>query len=108
MTPEELADQFQSGAFAKMKERIMQRVTAAALRRSQPKTPYRTGRLVRSEEARIEDGGARGFLESDVEYAPFQHARIPFFAEGIDEAAGSDIPQILQDEGDSFWGEISR
>jgi hypothetical protein len=108
MTPEELADHFQSGAFATMKLRIMERVTATALRRSQTRTPVRTGKLVRSEGTRIEDGGARGFLESDVEYAPFQHARIPFFAEGIDEAAGSDIPQILQDEGESFWGAIVK
>lgn len=108
MTPEELADAFQSGAFAKMKLRIMTRVARAALGRSQPKTPVKTGRLVRSEEDRVEDGGARGFLESDVVYAPFAHARIPFFAEGIEDAAQSDIPQILQDEGESFWGAIAR
>jgi hypothetical protein len=108
MRPEELADHFQSGAFVKMKLRIMERVAAAALRRSQPRTPYKTGNLMRSETTRVEDGGARGFLESDVLYAPFQHARIPFFAEGIDEAAQSDIPQILQDEGDAFWGAIVK
>ena len=108
MTPDELADAFQSGAFAKMTERIMTRVAEASLRRSQPRTPYKTGALMRSETTRVEDGGARGYLESDVIYAPFQHARVPFFEQGIDEAAGSDIPQILQEEGESFWGAVTR
>lgn len=107
MKPEELAAQFQSGAFAAMKERLMQKVVLTALRHSQPLTPVRTGTLRRSETTRIEAGGARGFLGSNLNYAAFVHERVPFFEMGIDEAK-PEIEQLLQEAGDQFWGAISR
>lgn len=107
MKPEELADRFDRGAFAATKLRLMQKVVLLALRHSQELTPVRTGTLRRSETTRIEDGGARGFLGSNIEYAPFVHARVPFFEEGIEEARPG-IEQLLQEVGDQFWGEISR
>lgn len=107
MKPEEAADYFQSGAFAAMKLRLMQKVVLTALRHSQPFTPVRTGTLRRSETTRVEDGGARGFLGSNVVYAAHVHERIPFFEQGIEDAK-PEIEQLLQEAGDSFWGGLAR
>jgi hypothetical protein len=89
-----------------MKLRLMQKVVLTALRHSQPLTPIRTGTLRRSETTRVEDGGARGFLGSNVNYAAFVHDRVPFFGQGIEDAR-SEIEQLLQEAGDSFWGGLA-
>lgn len=107
MRPEELADRIGGRAFAEAKVKLMQKVVLTALRHSQELTPVRTGTLRRSETTRVEDGGARGFIGSNVVYAPFVHERVPFFAEGIEEAS-PEIEQLLQDMGDQFWGAIAR
>src|SRR6185503_17922774 len=107
MRPEDAADYFQSGAFAKAKERLMQKVVLLALRHSQALTPVRTGTLRRTETTRVEDGGARGFLGSNLIYAPFVHARIPFFEQGIEDAT-PEIERLMQEAGDSFWGALAR
>ncbi len=64
----------------------MHRITLLALRESQSRTPVKTGNLRRSETTRVESGGLRGFVGTNVVYGPFVHQRVPFFAQGIDAA----------------------
>lgn len=106
MRPEDAADYFQSGAFAAMKERLTQKVVLTALRHSQPLTPVRSGTLRRSETTRVEDGGARGFLGSNIKYAAFVHERVPFFVQGIEDAM-PEIDRLLQEAGDQFLGGVA-
>lgn len=94
------------GAFATLRETTMQQVLFVALAESQQRTPVRTGTLRRSETTRMENNGARGFVGTNVKYAPFVHARTPFFADGI-KAARPQIERILQESGDAFTVEVS-
>lgn len=64
----------------------MQRITLIALANSQRRTPVRTGNLRRSETTRVEAGGLRGFIGTNVVYGPFVHRRVPFFQQGIDDS----------------------
>lgn len=106
MRPEELAARLQSGAFAAMKERVMRKATLLALRASQAHTPVRTGTLRRSETTRVEQGGMRGFIGANVEYAPFVHERIPFFQLGIEDAR-AEIEKALAQEAERFLDEVA-
>jgi len=87
--------------FSAFKTALMTKITLVALSHSMPQTPVRTGTLRRSETTRVEQGGDRGFLGSNVIYAPFVHARIPFFQQGIDESQAQ-IAQLLQSAGDDL------
>lgn len=91
----------------------MQKVTLSALRRSIPRTPYKFGHLRRSETNRVEAGGLRGYIGSNIKYAPFVHdgtrymkAR-PFFAEGISDAR-PEIEAILQKTGDDYFKAVIK
>lgn len=106
MKPEQLAARLQGGAFAAMKERAMTRIVAIGLRRSQPKTPVRSGALKQSETTRVEGGGEKGFLAATVGYAGFVHERIPFFSEGISEGTG-EMVDALRDEVEKFLDDIA-
>lgn len=86
---------------AAFKTELMTRVTLLALSKSMPLTPVRTGTLRRSETTRVAKGGERGFLGSNLIYAPFVHARVPFFAQGIAASQG-DISKLLQQAGDDY------
>lgn len=101
MRPEELAARLSGPAFAAMKERLMQKVTLTALRNSQLRTPVKTGTLRRSETTRVEAQGTRGYIGTNLEYAPFVHRRVPFFEQGIDDSRGA-IEGLLQQAGDEF------
>jgi hypothetical protein len=46
-------------------------------------------------------GGLRGFVGSNVVYAPFVHARVPFLEQGVDDSRAQ-IAKILQDAGDDY------
>lgn len=85
MIPSEFADKLDPAAFAARKEQLVRRILFIALAGSQRNTPYRTGTLRRSETTRVEQGGSVGILGTNVVYAPFVHARVPFFQLGIDE-----------------------
>lgn len=106
MTPEELAAKLTGPAFAAMKERLMQRVTLIALRNSQLRTPVKTGALRRSETTRVEAQGARGYIGTNIEYAPFVHRRVPFFEQGIEDSRG-EIEALMQQAGDEFMKDIA-
>lgn len=107
LTPDELAARLKAHPFADVREPLMQRITLLALRSAQPLTPVRTGHLRRSETTRVEPGGLRGWVGSNVVYAPFVHARVPFFQMGID-AARPEIAKALQDVGDDYMAELAR
>src|SRR5215217_8284172 len=66
-----------------------------------PLTPVRTGTLRRSETNRVETGGLKGWIGSNVVYAPFVHANVPFFQMGIEQSA-PERDQLLQDAGDAY------
>lgn len=83
------------------KTELMTKITLTALGRSLPHTPVRTGTLRRSETTRVERGGERGFLGSNVIYAPFVHRNVPFFEMGIDDSQAQ-IGQLLQQAGDDL------
>jgi hypothetical protein len=101
LTPEELAARLAAHPFAAVREPLMQRILLAALAPAQAGTPVRTGHLRRSETTRVEAGGLRGYLGSNVVYAPFVHARVPFFQLGIDQSARA-RQKLLQDAGDEY------
>ena len=86
LTPEQAAARLSPQAFQALIEPTMQRITLIALANSQRRTPVRTGTLRRSETTRVESGGLRGFVGTNVVYGPFVHARVPFFAQGIDDS----------------------
>lgn len=102
MTPDELAAKMKDkGLLADFKTQLMHKVTLTALAKSQPHTPVRFGHLRRSETTRVERGGDRGFLGSNLVYAPFVHRRVPFFALGIQDSQGK-IAQLLQSAGQDY------
>jgi hypothetical protein len=105
MTPEEFARRLRGDPFAEPREKLMHKITLVVLRHSQRRTPVRTGTLRRSETTRIEGGGMRGFVGTNIEYAPFVHARKPFFTQGITDSR-AEIEQALKDSGESFWSAI--
>ena len=105
LTPEQAAARLSPQAFQALIEPAMQRITLIALANSQRRTPVRTGTLRRSETTRVESGGLRGYLGTNVVYGPFVHKRVPFFAQGI-EAAGPGIEGELQKLGDQFVAKV--
>lgn len=106
MTPDEFAKKL-PGAFATMREQLMTKVTLAVLAKSQKRTPVRTGALRRSETTRVEDEGRRGFVGTNVVYAPFVHARVPFFELGIEDARPQ-IERLMEQAGESFFAGVSK
>lgn len=101
LTPDELAAAIRAHPFAAVREPLMQRILFAALGPSQRATPVRFGTLRRTETTRVEPGGLSGFLGSNLIYAPFQHARIPFFELGIEQSA-NERQRLLTDAGDAY------
>ena len=93
-------------AWLAQREQLMGKVVIVALAASQRRTPVKTGRLRRSETTRVTDRGLRGYLGTNVIYAPFVHARTPFFAQGIGDATPT-IAGLLQATGDAFVGGVS-
>jgi hypothetical protein len=112
LTPEELARRITPEAWARHKHDIMQRVVLTALRHSQMRTPVKTGDLHRSETTRVESTGERGYLGTNVTYAPYVHygtkymAARPFFEEGIEDSR-QEILKILQDAGSAYFDEVA-
>jgi hypothetical protein len=98
-TPAQLGKQIQETPLPL--EVLMTAITFAALAAAQKRTPVRTGLLRRSETTRIEAKGMRGFLGTNTIYAPFVHARVPFFQQGIQDATPQ-IMQLLQHAGDDY------
>lgn len=107
LTPDELAARLRAHPFADVREPLMHKITLLALRHSQPLTPVRTGHLRRSLTTRVEPGGLRGFVGSNVVYAAFVHEGTqyafsqPFLADGIAAARG-EIDKLIQDTGDEY------
>lgn len=100
--PGELAGKLRDPAlYAAFKTELMTKITLVALARSQPHTPVRFGHLRRSETTRVEQGGDRGFLGSNLIYAPFVHKRVPFFELGIQDSQAQ-IAGLLQSAGDEY------
>ena len=54
----------------------------------------------------MEAGGLRGYVGSNVVYAPFVHKRVPFFAEGI-AAAAPQIEAEAEKMGLAFFAQVA-
>lgn len=112
MTPDEFAARMKAHPFADVREQLMQKVTLTVLGHAQRGTPVRTGHLRRSETTRVERGGLRGFVGSNVVYAPFVHegtrfmAATPFFADAI-VASRAQIQTLLEQAGDGYFKDIT-
>jgi hypothetical protein len=104
-TPDELAARLKAHPFAAVREPLMQKIVFIGLRHSQPNTPVRTGTLRRSETTRVEPGGLRGYLGSNLIYAPFVHRIVPFFEMGLEQGRG-EIDHALQDAGDDYFKDL--
>lgn len=102
MTPDELAQRLRSHPFADVREPLMHKITLTVLRHAQQRTPVRTGHLRRSETTRVEPGGLRGFIGTNVVYAPFVHDRVPFFADAIGDSR-AEIARLLEQAGDAYF-----
>lgn len=89
MRPEEFAAKLTPELFAAPRKRLMSRVLLIALANSQRNTPVRTGTLRRSETTEVIGDGTGGVLGTNVVYAPFVHARVPFFQKGVDDSRGA-------------------
>lgn len=107
LTPAQAAARLSPQAFTALLEPFMHRVTLIALRESQARTPVRTGTLRRSETTRVESGGQRGYIGTNVVYGPFVHARVPFFQQGID-ASRAAIEGELQRLGEAFVAQVAK
>ena len=106
MTPEELAKKLTPAALKAEIEPFMQRAVLLALRESQPRTPVDTGNLRRSETTEVRQGGLIGAVGTNVEYAPFVHKRVPFFAQGI-QAAAPAIEAEAEKIGIAFFAKVA-
>lgn len=108
---ERLAKKIKATAFDA--ERLMQRIVLIALGHSQKRTPVRTGTLRRSETTRVEAGGMRGWLGTNVKYAAFVHegtrhmAARPFFEEGIADSR-AEIDRELARAGDAHMQKVAE
>lgn len=111
LTPDELAARIKAHPFAAVRESLMQKITLTVLRHSQQRTPVRFGHLRRSETTRVEPGGLRGWVGTNVRYAPFVHegtrfmAARPFFEQGMQDSRG-EIDRLLQESGDEYFASI--
>lgn len=109
-TPEELAEQLQRTPFAA--EALMTKILFVALANSQKRTPVKTGTLRRSETTRMEAGGLRGYVGTNITYGPFVHDGTkympsrPFFAEGIADSRPQ-IDQLLAAAGNDYLLKVS-
>lgn len=108
MTPDELADKLKAHPFAEQREPLMHKITLTVLRHSQQRTPVQFGTLRRSETTRVEVGGLRGWIGTNLKYGPFVHegtrfmeAR-PFFEQGMQDSR-AEIGRLLQDAGDAYF-----
>jgi len=112
MKPEELAAKIDAKPFSTEREKLMQQVLFTVLRNSQKRTPVKTGTLRRSETTRMEAGGQRGFVGTNVVYGPFVHegtrfmAARPFFTEGIRDSL-SEVQRMLQRTGDAYLKDLT-
>jgi hypothetical protein len=101
-TPDEVAERIKR-VYPTLRERLLKKALLIALRRSQLRTPVRTGTLRRSETTRIEEQGARGYVGTNVMYAPFVHARVRFFEQGIEDSRG-EIAAMME-AGGKAWAQ---
>lgn len=106
MNPSAFKAKMDATPFSTMREELMQKVLYIVLRHAQLRTPVRTGTLRRSETTRLEAQGARGYVGTNVVYAPFVHAKQPFFEEGIEDSRG-EIEGLLQKAGDAYLKDIA-
>lgn len=102
-----LADELRKPAMQAERAPLMQRVTFAVLAEAQPLTPVRTGTLRRSEATRVEAEGQRGYVYSRVLYAPYVHARVPFFDRGL-ERARPKIDRLMEQAGLDYMGRLAN
>lgn len=112
MKPEELARRLQAQPFARVRERLMRDILFVVLANSQKRTPVKTGTLRRSETTRMEDSGAKGYVGTNIRYAPFVHdgtkfmdAR-PFFAEGIADSRPQ-VERLVERAGESYFRDLA-
>lgn len=112
MTPDELAERIERRPFSAERQELMQKIVFVAQRHSMIRTPVRYGTLRRSETTRVESGGLRGFVGTNIKYAPFVHdgtrympAR-PFFALGIADSR-AEVQTLLQQAGDAYFRKIA-
>lgn len=101
-TPDELAARLKAHPFASVREPLMSKIVLTALRHAQLRTPVRTGTLRRSETTRVAPGGLEGAIGSNVIYAPFVHARVPFFEQAIEDSQ-AEIQKLLEQAGDDYF-----
>lgn len=106
---ERLAAKLKATAFDA--EAVMQRIVLIALGHSQRRTPVKTGTLRRSETTRVEAGGMRGVLGTNVKYAAFVHdgtkyqAARPFFEQGIADSR-AEIDKELARAGEAHFRKV--
>lgn len=85
--------------------RLIGRVLLVVLANAQKRTPWRTGTLRRSETTRVE--GLRGFVGTNVVYAPFAHARVPFFELAITDSRAA-VAKVLEQEGGGYLTAVAE
>lgn len=107
LSPADMQAKIAAHPFAESREALMQKIVLLALAKSMPLTPVATGLLRRSETTDVEPGGLRGWIGSNVEYAPFVHegtrfqSAQPFFEQGIADSA-PERDKAIQDSGDEY------
>lgn len=108
MTPEQLAAKLKAHPFASVREPLMHKLVLTVLRKAQQRTPVRFGTLRRSLTTRVEPGGLRGYIGSNLQYGVYVHegtrfmeAR-PFLQQGIDDSR-ADVAKLLQAAGDEYF-----
>jgi len=105
MKPEDAAKALDPERFVSERQIAMQRAVLLAEAASKKRTPVKTGTLRRSETSRVEQDGLIGRIGTNLNYAPLIHARVPFFALGIDDARAKIIDAFAQ-AGERFFAQV--
>lgn len=101
-TPADIAAKLKAHPFAAEREAVMTKITLLLLGNAQKQTPVKTGTLRRSEVTHVDAGGLRGLVGTNLVYAPFAHARVPFFQLAIDEGR-SQVNKLMADAGEKYF-----
>lgn len=108
MRADDLAQRLRAEPFSALREEIMDTIlTEVVLPNALKHTHVITGRLRTSETHRVEAGGLRGYVSSDVDYAPMENARHPFFPPAVEDSKAP-AEQLLQKIGQGYFDAVAR
>jgi hypothetical protein len=108
MRADELAAKLKAHPFEDVREELLDTVlTEVVLPIAIGHTHVRTGRLRTSQTHRVEPGGRRGSVSSDVEYAAMEDARHPIYAPTVTDSKAP-AERLLQKIGQGYFDAVVK